>query len=451
MAGETYGAGFPTTPGAFDRSANGSLEAFVSKLDADGGLVFSTFLGGSLDDLAYALALDRRGAIYVAGPTGSGNFPTTPDSYQPAYRGGGDMFIAKLNPRGNRLVYSTFLGGSREDLNEYAYRATGLAVNRHGAAYVVGRTTSRDFPVTPGAYQRNNHGGHFGYDGFVSKLNPAGSALEYSSYFGGTEDDCYWSCDIAVGSDGSTYITGSTESADFPTTPGAFRSACPLVGGGCGAVFVMHFDPGGATPLYSTFLGSGFGNAIAVSANGSAVVAGEALASASFDDFPTTPGAYQTACRFNADGYCHDGFATRLSVDGGALAFSTFLGGSDDDAVNAVAVGRDGTVSLLSYTESFDYPTTPGAYDTSCADGFFGCLDSAVARLSADGSHLLYGTFIGGSFNEGGWALALDTRGDAVIAGNTGSTDFPTTPNAFEPTCPGSCSPAFVSVVATSP
>src|SRR3989442_681315 len=217
VTGPTYSTNFPTTPGAFQTTFGGDIDAFVTKLNPIGSaLVYSTYLGGSARDEAMGIALDAAGNAYVTGNTFSSDFPTSPGAYQTTFGGGlsvGDAFVAKLDPTGSALIYSTYLGGSGDD------RGWGIALDSSGNAYVVGATSSTDFPTTPGAFQTIFGGGPS--DAFVAKLNPIGSALVYSTYLGGSDD--HKGCGIAADgiSGPNAYLTGETASTDFPTTSSA--------------------------------------------------------------------------------------------------------------------------------------------------------------------------------------------------------------------------------------
>jgi hypothetical protein len=228
ITGSTSSSNFPTTPGAFQRSSGSRWNAFVARLNAGGSaLVYSTYLGGSSYDFGSGIGLDGVGNAYVTGSTSSSNFPTTPGALQTTPGGGGyhDAFVTKLNAGGSALVYSTYLGGSNDD------EASAIAVDGAGNAYVTGHTYSRDFPTTPGAFQRSNGGGP--WDAFVARLNAGGSALVYSTYLGGNDRDEGFG--IAVDAIGNAYVVGSTYSSNFPTTPGALQRT---YGGGFSDAFV---------------------------------------------------------------------------------------------------------------------------------------------------------------------------------------------------------------------
>jgi hypothetical protein len=242
VSGLTRSSNFPTTSGAFQTTYPGSDDAFVSKLDPAGtALLYSTYLGGSngargsVNLARFAIAVDASGNAYVTGLTTCSDFPVTPGAFQGASGGGFDAFVSKVNGTGSTLLYSTYLGGSDFDAGG------GIAVDASGVAYVTGRTFSANFPTTSGAFQTTFGG--FG-DAFVSKLNPAGSALLYSTYLGGSSTENQSGAGIAIDASGNAYVAGETFSSDFPTSPGAFQSTF----GGNDDAFVSKFSFGVGPP-----------------------------------------------------------------------------------------------------------------------------------------------------------------------------------------------------------
>jgi hypothetical protein len=364
VTGSTESSSFPTTPGAFQTTIAGAENAFVTKLNVDGtALVYSTYLGGRSLDFGAAIAVDAAGNAYVSGDTDSGNFPTTPEAFQTTIAGAGNAFVTKLNLDGTALVYSTYLGGGSLDAG------AAIAVDAAGDAYVTGNASSSDFPTTPGAFQTTLRAFQ---DAFVTKLNPEGTALVYSTYLGGSGGLGRYDggSAIAVDAGGNAYITGVASSGDFPTTPGAFQST---PGGNFGNAFVTKLSADGTALIYSTYLGgsgsSGSGDgglAIAVDGAGNAYVTGFTAST----DFPTTSGAFQTALPLGAS---QDAFVTKLSADGAALIYSTYLGGSSNalgERGSALAVDSAGNVYVTGSADSSDFPTTHGAFQSTLGGNF---------------------------------------------------------------------------------
>jgi hypothetical protein len=414
VAGFTDSIDLPTTPGAFDTSYSGSIDAFVTRLSPTGSsLVYSTFLGDGGWDVVIALALDAQGAAAVTGFTQSPNFPTTPGAFDRSHGGARDVFVTRLSPLGSALVYSTFLGGTDYEL------AYGVALGAQGDATIAGYTSSVDFPTTAGAFDTTHNGG---LDAFVTRLSPTGSNLVYSTYLGGMDTDEAHA--LALDAQGVATVAGHTGSADFPTTPGAFDTTH----NGSYDAFVARLSPTGLSLVYSTFLGGvnedGV-SALAVDAQGATSVAGETRSA----DFPTTPGAFDSTYN-GAPPSGNDAFVTRFSSTGSTLVYSTFLGGNDADSAKALSLDVQGAATVAGFTQSTDFPTTPGAFDAT----HNGLGDAFVTRLAPSGSKLVYSTLLGGTHYDLASGLALDTQGAVTVAGSTGSTDFPTTPGAFDTT-----------------
>jgi hypothetical protein len=396
----------------------------------DPTLVYSTYLGGSGSEIGVGIAVDSLGNAYVTGNTTSSNFPTAV-ALQPATGGGRDAFVTKLNAAGTTLLYSTYLGGSDSD------QGNSIAVDSTDNVYVTGETSSTNFPTTAGAFQMTNAGGIA--DAFVTKLNPTGTSLLYSTYLGGTGDDSGFG--IAVDSTGNAYVTGHTTSttrffptAGFPTTPGAFQTT----NAGNYDAFVTKLDTnalGSLSLVYSTYLGSidsDTGNGIAVDSTGNAYVTG-ATASANFP-IPTTAGTFQTTLGGSAG--VPDAFVTKLNPTGTALLYSSYLGGSETDVGNGIAVDSTGNAYVTGFTYSTNFPTTTGAFQTVNPGPAGGKADAFVTKLNTNASgfaSLVYSTYLGGtSFFDGGNGMAVDSTGNAYVTGLTYSTDFPTTTGAFQ-------------------
>ncbi len=423
ITGITSNMDFPTTAGAFQTAYSGYGDTFVSKLNATGtALVYSTYLGGSGADFGNGIAVDADGDAYVAGYTTSLNFPTTSGAFQTTYSGGyDDAFVTKLNASGNALVYSTYLGGNKGD------RATGIAIDSNGNAYITGDTYSSNFPTTSGAFQTTYSGGS--NDAFVSKLNATGSGLIYSTYLGGNGSD--GGCSIAVDSSGNAYVTGGTTSTNFPTSPGAVQTTY----GSNTDTFVSKLNASGSALVYSTYLGSSgsdTGNGIAVDSNGNAYVTGFTFGA----NFPTTNEAFQTHFYGN-----EDAFVSKLNASGSALVYSTLLGGSGIEIGTGVAVDGSGDAYVTGLTVSTDFPTTNEAAQTALG-GKEG--NAFVSKLTAGGTGLVYSTYLGGSGFDFADGIAVDVSGNAYITGWTFSPNFPITTGALPTTPSNSNNAPFV-------
>ncbi len=356
LTGMTQSAAFPTTAGAFDTIHNGNEDVFVTKLNAAGsGLIYSTFIGGSNTDYGRGIAIDPAGDAYLTGYTYSSGYPTTVGAFDTSFNNGDDVFATRLNAAGSALIYSTFLGGQGFD------EGYGIAVDSSGNAYLTGVTQDHtiDFPVTAGAYDTTANGFN---DVFVTKLNPTGTALIYSTFIGGASGNDAGN-GIAVDSSGNAFLTGNTGSTNFPTTAGAFDTTY----NGSGDIFVTKLNAAGSALIYSTFIGGNavdFGGSITVDPSGSAFITGSTESAA----YPTTAGAFDTT--YNGQS---DVFMTQLNLDGTDLLYSTFIGGSSSEFGNSIAVDSLGNAFLTGQTNSTAFPTTAGAFDTSLNgfnDGF---------------------------------------------------------------------------------
>jgi hypothetical protein len=394
---------------------NGRVSFEVAEYDhrqplvIDPVLSYSTYLGGNGDDYGHGIAVDSSGNAYVVGQTNSVNFPTA-TALQAAYGGGYDIFVTKLNATGSALIYSAYLGGSGDDLG------FAISVNSSGEAFITGRTDSSDFPTASPLYATYSGGisvqrGLPAYDIFVAKLNAAGSSLEYSTYLGGSGDDVGEG--IAVDSSDQAYITGYSYSSNFPTA-NPFYVAAPCV---CGPI-VAKLNATGSALLYSTYLGEGLytsGTAIAVDSSGNAYVTGYSNMG---DVFPPANGLYAT----NRGG--SDAFVAKLNASGSGLIYFTYLGGSNDEYGYGIALDSSANAYITGRTNSPDFPTAKALYPA--IGGCCGFVDAFVAKLNAAGSALVYSTYLGGSDSDIGQGIALDPAGNAYVVGRTFASDFPT-------------------------
>jgi cold shock CspA family protein len=309
------------------------------------------------------------------------------------------------------LIYSTYIGGSNDD---YGYA---IAIDSSGNAYITGYTHSTDYDITSGVFQIT-FGGIY-KDIFVTKLNSTGTALIYSTYIGGYTYDEGKS--IAIDSSGNAYITGYTESNNYPTTPGAFQTTN---GGGGSDVFVTKLNSTGTALIYSTYIGGSnvdqaYG--IAIDGSGNAYITGYTYS----NNFDITTGVFQTN-----NGGGRDVFVTQLNSTGTGLIYSTYIGGGSGDEGFSIAVDGSGNAYITGYTGSPDYDITPGAFQTTNEGG----TDVFVTKLNSTGTALIYSTYIGGSNQDNGRAIAIDSSGNAYITGLTRSTDYDITSGAFQTT-----------------
>lgn len=434
---QEVGSSRRTIEGGYAVGPDGQVGFTVGEYDAllplviDPVLVYSTYLGGSGTDSGNDIVVDSSGNAYICGDTTSTNFPTA-NAIDGTFAGGGfagarDAFVTKLNATGSALVYSTYLGGSGHttlDPNGDD-RCFGLKVDGAGNAYVVGETHSDDFP-TVNAFQ-GTYGGGFA-DAFVTKLNPAGSALVYSTFIGGNVFDA--ATGIELDSSQNVYITGRTTSPNFPTVN-------PIQGtfaGGSSDAFVMKLNAAGTALVYSTYLGgTDFenGSGIAVDSAGNAYLAGQTRST----NFPTANAIQATFGGGTPDG---DAFVAKINAAGSALVYSTYLGGSDNDAGFDIAVDSAGSAHVTGSSSSTNFPTA-NAFDSTLG----GTSDGFVMKLNAAGSALVYSTYLGGSDADSGNDIALDSSGNAYVAGGTISTNFPTA-NPIQATYGGGSVDAFV-------
>lgn len=438
VTGFTRSPNFPVTAGSLQTgcgtsgTCNGYFwDAFIAKLSPNGTPVYATFLGGSGNDIGKAIAVDASGAVYIAGQTFSSNFPTTAGAFKATYGGSGDAFVAKLNPGGTALQYSTYLGGSGID------NAEGIAVDVIGNAYVTGQSYSTDFPTaTP--IQASN-GGNQDSDAFVTELNNSGSALVYSTYLGGGSMD--WGNGIAVDSSGNAYVAGFTRSTDFPLA-NSLQSSC----GGCPGfadAFVVELAPNGRALLHSTYLGGSgddHGTGITVDSDGNVYVTGFTYST----DFPTTSGAYQTSLASGQSA----AFVTKITPDFSSLTFSTYLKGTSLNYGKSITVDT-GNIFVAGQTFSATFPlVSPTQSACTPSNCFFGT--GFLTELNAAGSSLIFSTYLGGSHGDDIAALALDPSANIQVTGQAVSTDFPVA-NAFQATFGGSFGDAFVAKISLQP
>ena len=381
-------------------------------------LIYSTLIGGSGQDFALAIDVDSSGNVYATGYTNSADFPAVGPIQSDFGGGSGDIFATKLNASGTELLYATYLGGSGSEFAD-------IAVDAAGNAYLTGSTSSSNFP-TANALQPTFGGGR--RDSFVTKLNPTGSALIYSTYLGGSGAENEGSLGrIAVDAAGNASVTGITDSPDFPTK----NALQPTYGGGVSDAYVAKLNPGGSGFAYSTYLG-GSGVETEFSSGGIAVdFDGNAYVTGSTDsvDFPTANPLQ--AARSGA----YDAFVTKLNPVGSAFIYSTYLGRDQGGAAaNGIAVDAGGNAYVTGYTTGFTSSSSfPGAGPPPFPPGP-GVLpfDGFVSKLNAAGSALVYSRYIATPRDDFAEGITVDAAGNAWVIGSTGG-EFAVTPDALFP------------------
>lgn len=410
VTGNTFSTDFPTSGGGYDIVANPGSDVFVTKLSPDGdSLVYSTYIGGSLADEGTDIAVPSDGNAYVVGTTYSNDFPMV-NAYSTGFQGDTQAFVLILDPTGTNLSYSTFLGGSGSE------RGTAIFVHPSGAFTVAGWSNSNGFPTVPGSYQTKFGGGSA--DAFVTQFNATGSSLNFSTWLGGRGEDQGFG--LAADFEGDIYLTGHTDSFDFPTTGTAFSRTI----NGSKDVFVAEFNPTGTALLFSTLLGGSgadSGKSIAVDITGASYVTGTTESV----DFPVV-----SPIQPSFGGGIQDAFLTKLSPSGTALVYSTYYGQQGEDAGTDVAVDPSRAAYVTGYVNAFCLAAPTGQ-------------DAMLAKFDPSGSALTELVLLGGNATDRGQSVVLDASGAAYVTGGTASGDFVTSATAFQKTLAGG-SDAFV-------
>ncbi|MCB9135379.1 MAG: SBBP repeat-containing protein [Anaerolineales bacterium] len=416
IAGDTYSAIFPGEPG--QDVPTHYIAAFISKLDNTGtALAYNINMvsAGLTENVVKDIVVDNDGNAYVGGFTDSADFPATPGAYDtvpPAATNLYKAFAMKINASGF-VVYATLLGTNTA--NELG---NGIAVDNAGNAYLTGYTESAGFPTTAAAYDQTLGGER---DAFVTKFNTTGSAVLYSTFLGGSSKDN----GERIVLDASNHAIISGYSEDGSTFPQTGLAIGPT---GAWDIFVSQLNTNGTGMIYSTVIGGSsydfYAQGLALDAAGNAYVSGETYS----DDFPTTPGAYDSALSGQVDPVVF-----KLNNTGTVLAFSTYLGGSSDgvyEFIYDLALDSANAPYMVGFTDSADFPTTPGAYQHFLS----GPTDLFAGKLNPAGTGLDYLTLLGGTLEEYGAAIAVKTPNEFVITGSSNSANFPTTSNAFDRT-----------------
>ena len=411
VVGWSQNLNIPTNSGDSILPSNGGTDAFVVQLNSEGLPKSYNFLGGQHHDVGAAIAVDADGNAWVTGSSGK-EFPTTDDGSDLVTNNRNDVFVAKISESGS-LVYSRFL-----NTGSMGTFVGGIDVDGDGNIWVTGGTTSDDFPTTPDAVASSHSGGHF--DVFITKLSSSGNTL-YSTYLGG--DGWDHDSEIVVDSLGNIWVTGVTNSSNFPTTAGAIDSSY----NGSLDVFVTKLSSSGAR-LYSSYLGGtglNWAQGIAIDPDDNAWITGYTYS----NNFPTTPGAYDST--YNGRG---DIFASKISTDG-ELLYSTFIGGTETDHGYGIAVDTHGNAWLTGGTSSTDYPTTLDAFNGT----YYGEHDEIFVSKLNDSGQLLYSTYLSDTCQceddrEYGFGIEVDSNGGVWVVGQTGTSGFPTTADAIDRT-----------------
>jgi hypothetical protein len=422
VSGATSSINFPTTPGVYNRSFANETDVIVFKLNQDGSaLHYSTYIGGKLDDQGTSIAIDSKGNAFVTGYTESTDFPTTNGTFDrtyngptiPNFSGWGDIFVLRLNPNGSELNYSTYIGGDNHEWGP------DIEVDPAGRAFVKGVTNSSNFPNTTGAFDTSFSGES---DSYVLKLNARGSRLLYSTFIGGSGSEIcsfYNIGGIEIDFIGNALITGSTNSSDFPTTEGVYQQN--LAGGH--DVYITKLNWNGSKVLYSTLIGGSGDDAgidICMDVEGNAYIAGMTNSI----NFPTTP----QACNSSYIGGVTDIIVLKINPNGSKLVYSTYVGGDNYDTCWNSALDLNGCIMVTGNTNSPNFPVTQNAIQP----GFNGNYDGYVFRLNYNGSKLNYSTFLSGTSLNYAGGVDVDLIGNVCVVGSTYSSDFFTTPGAFD-------------------
>jgi hypothetical protein len=384
VTGYTRSVDFPAKNPLQGNYRGGAEDAFITKVNSSGNaLVYSTYLGGSEADSGSSIMVDSEGAAYVTGYTASNDFPTE-NPLQGSKAGGRDVFITKISSSGAAIVYSTYLGGSGDD---WGYD---IAVDSLGAAYVTGYTASNDFPTKNPiqAFIKSSFD-----DIFVSKIDPSGSTLIYSTYWGRIWSD--WGEAIAVDSEGAAYVLGSTILGDYPW-------------GHPSNAFVIKIDSSGSALDYLYEWGYGpwykvIGRGIAVDSEGAAYV--------TWTKFPLEEWTEENT----------DAFVTKINVDGDNSIYTISLGGPGDNWSTGIAIDSECAAYVTGSTDSDDFFTKNPIQEHN-AGGY----DIFIAKINPDGTSIVRSTYLGGSEEDSGSSIALGSDGAAYVTGYTDSDDFPT-------------------------
>jgi uncharacterized protein (TIGR03437 family) len=431
IAGSTQSPNFPLGTGAFQRELKGDYDCFVTKISAQGALVYSTIFGGTDQDTIESIAVDPQGSVYFAGWSTSADYPVV-NPRQATNRGGApegtDAIFGRLNPAGSALLFSSYWGGNLDD------EARAIALDANGNFYIAGFAISDNFPVGQGGFQTSNRGF---INGFVTKFNRDSTVTSYSTYIGGRVGD--YVNGITVDSTGAAYITGYSASSDFPTLS-AFQSTnrggtqLPI------DAFVAKLNPAGTALVYSTFYGGAgddFGRAITIDRDGNAYVVG----------YTGSTGLQMTNGAIQRDlSGPRDAFLIKVGPRGDALLYGSYFGGTRDDLAFATALGPDGSWYVTGRTTSTNLRVVD---PLQAANG--GADDVFLLRVNPAGDTILQSTYLGGSSIDAAFGIAVNNQGVVYLAGESASVNLPVSSNGFQRSNGGGNTDAFLAVIDSSP
>jgi hypothetical protein len=407
VTGVTRSVNFPTTPDAYNRTyGGGNTDVFAIKLDGkNGSLIYSTYIGGSAYEVPQGIQIDPEGNVWICGETGSSDFPTTPFAYNSTLGGPIDMFILSLSGSNGSLLHSTYVGGSG------AESAFSMDFDSEGNVWATGITDSGDFPMSPSSLYPKHNGS---LDAVLFQLSKNGTTLMYSTFFGGTDAD--YGYGVLVDSLDDVWLAGTTDSIDFPATPNAYENTTS----GGSDIYLLRLAGDGSSLIYSTYFGgSGNDYVIDLAFDSSGNIWGTGATFSTL--FPTTSNAYDSSHGGSTD--C----VVFQFANNGSLQYSTYIGGSGQDWGRFISIDRNDAVWISGDTTTDTFPTTPDAFNES----YSGFRDAFLLSLAPNGTDLYYSTYLGGSDTEFFSSLGVGPAGRVWIAGETESTNFPTTEDAF--------------------